>query len=140
MKNHPCWIVVADGSRARILSRKTPLGELTLVESLDNPVARMKTSELVTDAPGPHQTGDQHSTPGEIEEDRFANRIAQRLAEAAHRNHFNGLQLIAAPRFLGVLRSKLPRPVASRVCSEMAKNFTSFSVEEIQRGVQAPSA
>ena len=136
MKNHPCWILVADGSRARILSRKTPRSELTLIESFENPVARQKTRELVTDSPGPIGTSDPLSSPGEIEEDRFASRLAQRLCDGAHQNLFNGLVLIAAPRFLGVLRSELPRAVSARVLTETAKNFTSLSVEEIGQSLR----
>jgi protein required for attachment to host cells len=135
MKNHPCWIVVADGSRARILARKTPRGDLTLVESLDNPVSRQKTREILTDSPGPEGTSDPLSLPGELEEDRFARRLAQRLSDGAHRNLFKGLVLIAAPRFLGVLRSELPRPVSARVLTELAKNFTALSIEEIRHGL-----
>lgn len=140
MKHHPCWIVVADGSRARILARKTPRSDLTLVESLDNPAARQKTRDLITDSPGPLGTSDPLSSPGEIEEDRFAHRLAQRLSDGAHRNLFNGLVLIAAPRFLGVLRSELPRPVSALVVSEMVKNFTSLTVEEVQQSLRSRTA
>ena len=87
---------------------------------------------MVSDGPGKTQTSDPLSSPGEIEEDRFAKRLAALLARYGHEGHFKSLVLIASPRFLGTLRSELPRSTRHMVCLELAKNWTSCSPETIQ--------
>lgn len=141
MKNYPCCIVVADGSRARFFSSTGRYQPLILTESHDNAAARLKTRELVTDAPGKTQTSDPLSSPGEIEEDRFAKRLASLLTRQGHEGRFKSLVLVASPRFLGTLRGELPRAIRQCVSLELAKNWTSCRAETIQdrlRHVEAP--
>jgi len=132
MKKYPCCIVVADGSRARLFSRSAHNQPLVLMDSHDNPAARQKTRELVTDGPGKTQTSDPLSSPGEIEEDRFAKRLATQLARSVHDGLFENLVLVASPRFLGSLRSELPRTARERVVLELAKNWTGLGAVQIQ--------
>jgi len=133
MKNYPCCLVVADGSRARFFSFTGRNHPLVLTESHDNAAARVKTRELVTDGPGKTQTSDPLSSPGEIEEDRFAKRLAALLARQGHEGRFKSLVLVASPRFLGTLRGELPRTLRQCVCLELAKNWTSCGPETIQK-------
>jgi len=133
MKKYPCCIVVADGSRARVFSRAAYNESLVLLEAHDNPAARQKTRELVTDGPGKTQTSDPLSSPGEIEEDRFARRLAEQLTRAAHEGQYANLILVASPRFLGTLRAGLPRTAKARVILELPKNWTSLSTAQIQQ-------
>ncbi len=140
MKKYPCWVVVADGSRARIFERNKYNDPLRQIEQLENPASRQKTSELVCDKPGHASRGDTLSLPSEIEEDRFANRLAQQLGLAAHNGHFHDLVLVAAPRFLGQLRAGLPGPARAKVVTEMAKNLTTLPPAEIQQHLEAANA
>jgi len=132
MKKFPCCIVVADGSRARLFSRSAWNQPLVLTDSHDNPAARQKTRELVTDGPGKTQTSDPLSTPGEIEEDRFAKRLADQLARGVHEGLFEHMVLVASPRFLGSLRANLPRTARDIVGLELSKNWTALSPAQIQ--------
>jgi len=137
MKKFPHCILVADGSRARLFSRSAYNDPLVLTDSQDNPVSRQKTSELLTDGPGVLQTSDPLSTPGEIEEDRFAKRLADQLTRAAQQGEYQQLILVAAPRFLGSLRANLPRPTRERVVLELSKNWTSLTPTELQHQLDA---
>ncbi len=135
MKKYPCCIVVADGSRARVFSRSARNQPLVLTDSHDNPAARQKTRELLTDGPGKTQTSDPLSTPGEIEEDRFAKRLAAQLARAVHDGQFENMVLVASPRFLGTLRAELPRTARDRVILELPKNWTALTPIQIQQQI-----
>lgn len=132
MKKFPCCIVVADGSRARLFSRSAWNQPLVLTDSHDNPAARQKTRELVTDGPGKTQTSDPLSSPGEIEEDRFAKRLADQLARSVHEGLYEDMVLVASPRFLGSLRANLPRTARELVRLELPKNWTSLTPAQIQ--------
>ncbi len=140
MKYYPCCIVVADGSRARLFTRSARNQPLVLIDSHDNPAARQKTRELLTDGPGKTQTSDPLSSPGEIEEDRFAKRLAAQLARGAHEGQFEKMILVASPRFLGSLRSELPRTARERVSLELAKNWTALSPMQIQQQLDQMAA
>lgn len=140
MKYYPCCIVVADGSRARLFTRSARNQPLVLTDSHDNPAARQKTRELVTDGPGKTQTSDPLSSPGEIEEDRFAKRLAAQLARGAHEGQFERMILVASPRFLGSLRAELPRTARERVSLELAKNWTALSPMQIQQQLDQMAA
>ncbi len=146
MKKFPCWIVVADGSRARIFERRAVNGPLTEIESFENPIARLKPSDLLTDSAGQQKRSgtsvargaiEASSLPDEVEEDRFANRLASQLGDAANRGSYSDLVIMAAPRFLGTLRSGLPPAARNRVVVEMAKNFTTAPAAEIQKHLDA---
>jgi protein required for attachment to host cells len=132
MKKYPCCIVVADGSRARLFTRSAWNQPLVLTDSHDNPVARQKTRELLTDGPGKTQTSDPLSSPGEIEEDRFAKRLAAQLTRSIHDGVYENMVLVASPRFLGSLRAELPRATRERVTLELPKNWTALSPAQIQ--------
>lgn len=50
-------------------------------------------------------------TPKEIENDRFAQRISTFLYEARKDNQFQGLILVAAPRFRGEVKKHFSEPL-----------------------------
>lgn len=110
------------------------------IEQLENPASRQKTSELVCDKPGHATRGDTLALPSEIEEDRFAARLAQQLGIAAHQGKFSELILVAAPRFLGQLRAHLPTSARAKVAAELAKNLTTFSPSDIQHYLDTAEA
>lgn len=140
MRKYPYWVVVADGSRARIFERNKFNEPLRQIEMLENPASRQKTSDLVCDKPGHATRGDTLALPSELEEDRFANRLAQQLGLAAHNGQFSDLVLVAAPRFLGQLRAGLPAPARAKLSVEMAKNLTAKSPVEIQQYLESAEA
>ena len=107
------WIVVADESKAIIYSRATRSGPLSEVFSLANDAARMKTDELISDSGGRsydskgrgrHTMTGEKAGPKKHAASIFAKQIAERIGEVMHDGSCRGFALIAAPRFLGVLR------------------------------------
>jgi len=138
----PCWVVVADGSQARIFSRQSAQDPLSEKESFDNSVARLKASEILTDQAGRSMQSfgggarsgmELQTDPAELEEDRFAHRLAEHLGKAAHLNEFQSLVLIAAPRFLGSLRQEITPLVKTKIVGEMPKNLKAMGAAEIQK-------
>ena len=107
------WVVVADESRAAVYARETKRGPMRELFELDNPDGRKKPGELVTDrggrafdsgGQGRHAMGQEKSGPkGQIAA-AFAKQIATRIGKATHNGECRGYVLVAAPRFLGVLR------------------------------------
>jgi len=110
------WVVVADESNAIVYARDSKSGPLREVSTVANDAARMKTSELISDSGGRRfdsQGGGRHTMANEKVDAKkhaaqlFAKRIAGRLAKTVHDGSCRGIALVAAPRFLGVLRDSL---------------------------------
>lgn len=127
------WVLVADGSRARLFHAEGARGGLTEIDTWLHPESRLREQDLVTDAPGQdrgrggsaHGVNERHSAH-DHELETFAREIAGRLQEALNEGSFGRLVLSAPPRFLGLLREALPAGVRQRVRHEIGKDLTSI--------------
>ena len=136
----PTWILVADSSRARIFTTKTPSAPLQEIETLAHPESRVHEQQITSDLPGRHQndTGiGAHGYQDEIEPKEqeviaFARQIAKHLEQARNNNKFKQLIVVAAPAFLGTLRTQLSEQTKNLVKIELDKNLTQHSAEEIR--------
>ncbi|WP_043739460.1 host attachment protein [Thioalkalivibrio nitratireducens] len=126
------WIVVADAARARILCCEgRACHGLSDVEALSHSESRAQNQDLVSDRPGRGWAGangdarhafDDATDPAQLERDRFARMVAERLKAAHHQGVFKHLVIVASPSFLGALRDVMDRNVAHAVRAEVAKN------------------
>lgn len=110
------WVVVADEYRATIFAREKRFSPLQEIESLQNDTAREKDRDLVSDRSGrsfDSRGKGRHAMGGEETGAKaqsylvFAKEIAERVSSAKRRGSFDRLVVVAAPRFLGVLRPAL---------------------------------
>ena len=107
------WVVVADESNAVVYARASRNGPLHEVFSLENDTARMKTEQLISDSGGRrfdskgmgrHTMSNEKVDPKRHAASIFAKQIAARIGKVMHDGSCRGFALVAAPRFLGVLR------------------------------------
>ena len=137
------WILVGDASRARIFSFEKDDAPWVLVEQVENPIGRARTSELVTDRAGrQRQIGpplEGHMDPAEQESHRFAEKLGHVLQKGYDERRFARLVLVAPPRFLGYLRGVL-KEVAKHVVKSIDKDYTHLDDRELHRllGPQLP--
>ncbi|MGC9456734.1 MAG: host attachment protein [Halothiobacillaceae bacterium] len=151
------WVIVADAARARFLrvtdnagayrgsaanpsSRPMPKGALEEVEELLNPAGRSAGADLVTDRPG--ATSDRkgealhayepHTSPRDVEAQRFAQQVVQALEQAQQRGRMERFYLVAAPRFLGMLREKLGNGLKQAMVADIAKDYSAHQPEAIR--------
>jgi protein required for attachment to host cells len=131
-KKKTTWIVVADGSRARILASEGAMTTMTLIEEKDCPAARKATKDLGTDRPGrsgASATPSRHAMEPRIdwheqEKARFAGEMAKLLNLAARQRRFDALILVAPPRTLAEIDRHLDSGARSKVVNEIAKDLT----------------
>ena len=154
MSRKTTWVVVADEAIARILERPADGGDLAPVEELTDPAAHARSAELRRDAEGRRASSATHgsrpdsphrlrsgasttSSAGEgeqhLEAREFSTRVAKRLEEALIQHRFTELHLVAAPRFLGLLRKALSAAVGQTVVGETDKDFVHFENADITR-------
>lgn len=135
------WIVVADEFQALFYARERKFGPLQERGSMQNESAREKLENLVSDrdgrgfdsqGSGRHAYGDERSDAKTHSYAVFAKKIAERVREGILSHKFDKLAVIAAPRFLGVLRKSLE---AKGISPEVTidKEVTSQEAEFIRK-------
>lgn len=135
------WVVLADEGRARILELREEGRDLEEVEELNWPSAHANDADLRRDAFGRRSPPDGYGTspsdqtmgannaesPGlekeHQEAERFARRVADRLAEAHRQHRYERLHIAAAPKFLGHLRKVMDQEVRASVVDELDKDL-----------------
>ena len=110
------WVVVADEYQATFYQRHKRYSPMQEIKALQNDVAREKDSNIVSDRSGRSYDSSgkgRHAMGGDEPGTKaqsyllFAKEITEHIASAKHRGKFDRLVVVAAPRFLGVLRPAL---------------------------------
>jgi protein required for attachment to host cells len=133
------WVLVADGSRARLLTREKS-GALTEAETFVCPETRLKDDELISDRAGrsfdSRGSGRHGMEPRTSQHDQvameFARQIAGRLEELRVSGQIEKLVLIAAPAFLGQLRAKLSDGTSQLVALSIDKDLSRQDLSQIE--------
>lgn len=129
---HNALVVVADGTGARFFRNTAPAGRIAL--SADG---ELKPSHLHHEGPaGRRPTESVHET----HEATFAKQLANELYRRAHGGGYAHLVLIADPQTLGQIRPSLHKEVTDRIASELAKELSKASAEDIQKALMHHAA
>lgn len=134
------WILIANSGNATLFTADSPTASLSELMTFDNPDARVKQLELSSDRPG--RSFDSHGEgrhamatevePKEQEQIRFAKLIVDRLEQGRVENAFERLVVVAAPAFLGLLRTNFNAPLSSLLSLEIDKDYTSLRPDELR--------
>jgi protein required for attachment to host cells len=136
------WVLVGDGRRALFFQNQgdAELLDLRVVETRvdDNP----PTHEQGTDRPGrsftsfsPGRSAVQNVDWHEMEEERFARAMADRINQAAESGELNAIAIIAPPKALGEIRKELSVKAQSKVVGELAKDLTRHPLKDIEKAL-----
>ncbi|CAN5353110.1 host attachment family protein [soil metagenome] len=127
MQNIPAgaWIVVADGTGARLFHNMGKGGTVSLKQQ------ELLTPEALIDD-GPSGKLPPESSAQETDEATFAKQLANRLNAAALKREFADLVLMADPQTMGQLRPQLHHETTRRVIREISKTFTNSPLEDIE--------
>jgi protein required for attachment to host cells len=138
-------VVVADEFRAIFYDRQKKFSPLSEVASFQNDTAREKTGDLMSDrggrafdshGQGRHTMSNEKADPKSQSAVVFAKEIAERLNADRSQGHFDKLVVVAAPRFLGVLRPALSTAGVD-VARAVDKEVTGRDAEFIQKLLDA---
>ncbi|MGJ0427169.1 host attachment protein [Methylocystis sp.] len=136
------WVLVGDGRRALFFQNHgdAELLDLRVVETRidDNP----PTHEQGTDRPGrsftsfsPGRSAVQNADWHELEEERFARAIADRINQAAESGELNAIAIVAPPKALGEIRKELSVKAQGKVVGELAKDLTRHPLKDIEKAL-----
>ncbi|MGH6935136.1 MAG: host attachment protein [Methylocella sp.] len=137
---HGAWVFVGDGQKALFLINegdgKFPNLRRLAVEEHKDPPSR----EQGSDAPGRAQSsvGEIHSAVEEtdwheLEKERFAASIADRINKAAQSGAFSQIVIVAPPKILGGLRREFTKETEAKIIAEIDKDLTHHTIAEIEQ-------
>lgn len=136
------WVLVGDGRRALFFQNHgdAELLDLRVIETRidENPSTR----EQGTDKPGRSfaskggvrsavEDADWH----ELEEERFARAMADRINQAAESGELSAIAIVAPPRALGEIRKELSVKAQGKVVGELAKDLTRHPLKDIEKAL-----
>jgi protein required for attachment to host cells len=133
-------IVVADSSKARILTAER--GDDPVIDSSDyiHTESRLREQDLVADGSGSgsdsggygkHSMGHEkaaHQQQVKI----FANELSDEIDKLRANSDLRRVYLVAAPKFLGLLRGSLNKQCTELLVGEVSKSLVNHSIEDIR--------
>lgn len=132
------YVVVADSSRARILSGEAGSGPLIEKNDLVHPESRLRQQDIVSDASGSeaggfghHSMGHEKSAKDQAAHD-FARQVVAQIESIQRSGDLGRLYLVAAPRFLGMLREHLGKTCRELVSGEVDKDLVQHGLDDIR--------
>ena len=140
LPNEPTCIVASSGSAAHVWRTTSRFGEWQLLSTLENPEASRREADFASDRPGrsfdSFGRGRHAMEPGhsghEHELSRFAQQVADKINAAFAAGSVAKLVLLAEPKFLGLLRTRLSHAAAAGIVLEASKNLVKLDVNEIR--------
>lgn len=139
MKRTMTWILIADGTRARIAWNDGPGRGVQFLDRAELRGRNRPGREIMSDRPG--RTFDsagqgRHALelptdPREHERQVFLNDVAALLDREHQRGRYDRLVLVAPPKALGTLRDALSDAARAKVTGEIDKNLTNIPVHRI---------
>jgi protein required for attachment to host cells len=140
LPNGPTYIVACSAADARFWKSNSRFGDWTLVAELSDVLASQQEQEFETDRPGRSfdsvGEGRHAMSPPELSQDHqaqlFARKVASYLNTAVADGEISHLVLLAAPGFLGHLRSELSDSARKAVALAEPRNLTGLAEKDIR--------
>jgi protein required for attachment to host cells len=141
MKKTVTWILIADGTQARVLEHNGPGKGLATVKGLDWSIPPLQSQDIDSDRPGRgHSSGgsarssmEPKTDPAQHREAEFVRSVAHELDRHAKDGAFDRLVIAAAPIALGNLRKVLSDFVKKTVVAELDKDLTNVPTPNVDK-------
>lgn len=137
IKHKKTWVLVADGTRARIFAKN--FKSLNNAMGQDFVADNLRDSEIYIDKPGrsfessnPTRHAYQPRTDWhEYQKQLFAKEICSILEKASENAEFDELIIISPPKMLGDIRSYLGKHILPKITAEIPKDISKLSEYEL---------
>ncbi|MHA6297615.1 host attachment protein [Devosia sp. CAU 1758] len=141
MKKTVTWILIADGTQARVLEHGGPGKGLATIKGLDWSIPPLQTQDINADRPGRSHSSvgsgrsamEPKTDPAQHREAEFVRSVAGVLDDKAKSGAYDRLVIAAAPIALGNLRKVLSEHVKKTVVAELDKDLTNVPTPQLDR-------
>jgi len=138
------WVLVANGSQARLFNLDQAKKNITLLKEFEHPESRMKTDKLSSDRSGNFGGSNigsgsfnEATDPKSYEHERFAMELAKTLDEGRAANKFEKVVLVASPHFLGLLKQNMSDQLGKTVSHTIQKDYTAIHDRDMLGQIKA---
>jgi len=139
MKPITTWIVIADGSHARIVLNDGPGKGVKAGPERTFSAVNVAGREIMADRPGRsfdsagqgRHAMEPRTDPREVEQQKMLHELAKYLEQEAKKGSYDRLVIVAPPRALGSLRSELPPGARTKVSGELDKDLTQVAIHDL---------
>ncbi len=144
LPNEPTCIAACSGTAAKLWLSTARFGDWQALTEFEHPQSATREGDLTSDRPGrsfDSVGGGRHamSQPRSAHEQelvRFAEQVSEFINAGIAKGKFDKLVLLAAPGFLGFLRSKLSSAATNATVLTASKNITSLDEDRIREYFQ----
>lgn len=141
MKKPITWILIANGTQARILEHNGPGKGLTSISGLEWSIAPLQSQDINTDRPGRSFSSvgsgrsamEPRTDAAEHREAEFVRSVAQEVDRKALDGAFDRLVIAAAPIALGNFRKQLSDHSKKLVMAELDKDLTNLPTPQLSK-------
>ena len=141
MKPTVTWVLLADGSQAKVFSHSGPGTGLKPVTNLLFEEEPLRAREIMADKPGRSyssvgsgRSAMEYSTdPVQVREARFVKAVADTLDRKFYESAFGRLVIAAAPTALGTIRGALSDQLRQAVVAELPKDLTKLPTPQLEK-------
>lgn len=138
------WIVLADGSRARVVKRRDDIAGFDVVADLSSTEAHVPSHLIGSERLGriresgnaAHHAIEPRVDPHQERLTAFLRSVADYLNEQSAAKTFDHLILFAPPHALGELRNMLDVAAKAKVLAEAPKDLTKLPIEELPKHLE----
>ena len=141
---HNAWVLVADSEKALFLINRGDAQDMHLdvirKEEQDNPKAQDWAANRpgrFNDGPSVHRSAVADTDWHELEKERFAKDLSDRLYKHAQRGDFDHIAIVASRVVLGTLRDEMHKEVTDRLILDVPKVLTNHPIEDIEQAIAA---
>lgn len=133
------WYVLADGSRARIVTRPDPAADYVVIFAEDSASAHARSHDLMSERPGRSQESaysgrhaiEPRHDAHRLEQAKFLRSLVAHVNRESARGSFDHLVIYASPRCLTTLRDGLDPMTAKKLRGEYPKDLTKTPLAEL---------
>jgi protein required for attachment to host cells len=136
MKKTVTWILIADGTQARVLEHNGPGKGLTTIKDLDWSIPPLQSKDIDTDGYGRGPNGGAMTSGNDASKHReaeFVKTVAGVIDAKAQQGVFDRLVIAAAPIALGNLRKALSDRTKKSVVAELDKDLTNVPTAQLDK-------
>lgn len=141
MKKPITWILIANGTQARILEHNGPGKGLTSISGLEWSIAPLQSQDINADRPGRSFSSvgsgrsamEPRTDAADHREAEFVRSVAQELDRKALDGAFDRLVIAAAPIALGNFRKQLSDHSKKLVLAELDKDLTNLPTPQLSK-------
>jgi len=139
MKPTITWLLVANGTEAKIYENTGPNKGLTALSEHGKEREALKTSEIVANDRGRTFTSagdgrsamEQQTDPDDVEHQKFSREVAEHLNMAAQDKKFDRLIIAAPPQSLGEMRKHFNKHLEEKLEDDVPKDLTNIPTADL---------